>query len=96
MSVKWANKMINEKVEHVLAAQQTREHLCHWPDCQTHVPPAMWGCRRHWFKLPKQLRSALWRAYEPGQETTMTPSAKYIAAARAIQEWIAEHYGNLG
>lgn len=78
------------KAEHVLAAGQTREHKCHWPTCSKQVPPAMWGCRRHWFMLPAPIRNAIWRAYVPGQENTMTPSAAYLEAAEAAQRWIRE------
>jgi len=48
----------------------------------------MWGCKEHWFKLPKLLRLAIWAAYEPGQEVNMTPSDEYLEAAKAVQEWI--------
>lgn len=63
-------------------------HTCHWPDCRTIVPPHMWGCRVHWFKIPKDLRDRIWATYRPGQEVTKTPSAEYIEAAKAVQEWI--------
>lgn len=49
----------------------------------------MWGCRPHWFRLPKQHRDAIWAAYVPGQEITKTPSPQYIATAKVVQEWIA-------
>ena len=81
------------KVAHVLRAGQTREHVCHWPGCGRQVPPAMWGCRAHWFRLPKQLRVRIWIAYRPGQENTLDPSAAYRAAARDAQMWIREHGG---
>ena len=77
------------KVEYVKAQPQTREHLCHWPGCEKQVPPAMWGCKPHWFALPKPIRDAIWSAYRPGQENTMSPSREYIAAALDAQEWIA-------
>ena len=64
-------------------------HTCHWPGCGKNVPPAMWGCREHWFKLPKPLRDAVWKAYVPGQEITKTPSAEYLATAFLVQQWIA-------
>jgi hypothetical protein len=35
-------------------------HTCHWPDCRKEVPPAMWGCKQHWFALPKPLRDRIW------------------------------------
>ena len=80
------------KQEHVRRATQTRSHTCHWPDCNKQVPPAMWGCKAHWFKLPKDLRDKVWRAYQPGQEATMTPSAAYLDVAREVQAWIAKHH----
>lgn len=51
----------------------------------------MWGCREHWFKLPKHLRDDIWRSYRAGQENDLNPSRAYLAAARAAQAWIAEH-----
>jgi len=27
-------------------------HHCHWPGCIREVPPKMWGCSTHWFRLP--------------------------------------------
>lgn len=84
------NNTTADKVAHVKAAKQTRGHLCHWPGCDKQVPPAMWGCKAHWFSLPKRLRDRIWATYRAGQEKTMTPSADYIAAAKAVQEWIAE------
>jgi len=65
-------------------------HTCHWPGCAAAVPPAMWGCRKHWFTLPKALRDEIWRTYRPGQEITKTPSEAYLHAAHAVQAWIAE------
>ena len=50
----------------------------------------MWGCREHWFKLPKRLRDEIWRTYVPGQEITKTPSPEYIMVAQAVQEWIRD------
>lgn len=79
------------KADYVRRQGQTRNHTCHWPDCEAQVPPAMWGCKTHWFRLPKCLRDAIWDTYVPGQEVTMTPSREYIAVAREVQEWIKEH-----
>jgi hypothetical protein len=53
----------------------------------------MWGCKPHWFKLPKALRDRVWDAYVPGQEKRMDPSEDYLEVARAVQAWIAEHEG---
>jgi len=49
----------------------------------------MWGCKPHWYRLPKHLRDRIWAAYVPGQEITKTPSREYIDAANAVQAWIA-------
>ena len=65
-------------------------HTCHWPGCGTPVPPKMWGCRKHWFRLPKRLRDEIWRTYRPGQETDKQPSDAYLAAAWEVQAWIAQ------
>lgn len=83
---------MNDKVRHVLAAGQSRRHLCHWPGCAQQVPPAMWGCRAHWFTLPKPIRDRIWRTYRPGQENSGRPSPEYVEAARAAQEWIAANH----
>lgn len=64
-------------------------HHCHWPSCDVEVPAALWGCKKHWFALPKNLRDAIWRTYRPGQEITKTPSKAYLEVAREVQEWIA-------
>lgn len=66
------------------------KHTCHWPGCHKEVPPAMWGCKPHWFALPKHLRDRIWATYRPGQEITKTPSPAYLEAAREVQAWIKE------
>lgn len=79
------------KVDHVKEQGQTRDHHCHWPGCGKQVPPAMWGCSAHWFKLPACLRHRIWTAYRPGQEVDMTPSQEYLDVAKEVQLWIKEH-----
>jgi len=66
-------------------------HHCHWPGCETLVPPAQWGCRTHWYQLPEPLRKRIWRAYKPGQEISKTPSREYVQVAREVQVWIQQH-----
>lgn len=82
---------VARKRRYVRSQKQTRKHHCHWPGCEQQVPPAMWGCKAHWFKLPKALRDRIWRAYAPGQEVDMTPSAEYLKVADDVQRWIREH-----
>jgi hypothetical protein len=80
---------ITDKVAHVRAARQTRDHTCHWPGCDRQVKPALWGCRAHWYALPKAFRDRIWQTYRPGQESDGRPSADYLAVAREVQDWIA-------
>lgn len=77
------------KADYVRRQSQTRGHTCHWPGCGKQVPPAMWGCKAHWFALPVTLRVRIWRSYRPGQENDMHPSEDYITVAKEVQEWIA-------
>lgn len=66
-------------------------HRCHWPGCERNVPPKLWGCKKHWFMLPKDIRDEIWRTYRPGQEITKTPTVEYIAAAHRAEKWALEH-----
>lgn len=68
------------------------DHHCHWTGCAAKVPPAMWGCRRHWYMLPIGLRNRIWRTFRPGQEQSKTPSREYVEAAREAQDWIAANH----
>jgi transcriptional regulator with XRE-family HTH domain len=85
-----ADLPVARKRRYVRSQKQTRKHHCHWPGCEAQVPPAMWGCKAHWFKLPKALRDRIWRTYAPGQEVDMTPSAEYLQVADDVQRWIRE------
>ena len=81
-----------DKVSYVKKQTQNREHHCHWSGCAKQVPPAMWGCKAHWFKLPKYLRDLIWATYRPGQEINLTSSREYLEVARQVQDWIQENY----
>lgn len=74
------------KADYVRSQPQTRKHKRHWPDCGKQVPPAMWGCSQHWFRLPETLRRSIWQTYHPGQEKDMKPSREYLAVARESAE----------
>lgn len=80
-----------EKADYVRRQTQTRNHTCHWPGCEKQCPPAMWGCKAHWFALPKHLRDAIWRTYQPGQEVDGSPSGNYLDVADAVDRWIREN-----
>ncbi len=69
-------------------------HTCHWPTCNVEVPPKLWGCKNHWFKLPKRLRDRIWVTYKPGQEITKTPSTAYLKVALEVQDWCDQNPDN--
>ena len=51
----------------------------------------MWGCKPHWFTLPKPLRDRIWATYRAGQEITKTPSDAYLKAAEEVRLWCLQH-----
>lgn len=65
------------------------KRACRWPGCQTVVPASMWGCKSHWYQLPKPIRDDIWSNYRPGQETSLQISRGYAVAEKAAQDWIA-------
>jgi len=67
------------------------KHTCHWATCRQEVPPKLWGCKKHWFKLPKRLRDAVWRTYSPGQENRKDPSQEYLDVTDEIDQWAKEN-----
>ena len=87
------NPTLPPKARYVVSQGQTRKHDCHWPGCTKPVPPAMWGCKTHWFRIPKPLRDRIWATYRPGQEKTGTPTRAYVEAARDVQNWIEANGG---
>lgn len=81
--------MDESKAEYVRRQKQTRYHTCHWLGCDKQVPPAMWGCRAHWFRLPRVLRDKIWGAFQPGQERgDVQVSQSYFDVAQEVDEWV--------
>lgn len=64
-------------------------HTCHAKGCDRRVPPRMFMCKAHWFRLPKPLRDAIWATYRPGQENDKQPSRAYLENAQCAIEWLA-------
>lgn len=83
-----------EKADYVKKQTQFRNHHCHWPGCKEQVPPAMWGCRAHWFRLPLYLRNKIWAAYRPGQEKDLRPSRTYLKVAQEAEDWIRANHND--
>lgn len=76
------------KADYVRSQGQTRNHHCHWPGCNAQVPPAMFACKAHWFRLPLSLRNRIWATYQPGQEVKGNPSDAYMEVMEDVQDWI--------
>lgn len=64
-------------------------HYCHAEGCARRVPPRMFMCRDHWYRLPKAMRDRVWELYVPGQERRMDPSPEYLAHAMACIDYVA-------
>ena len=58
------------------------DHTCHATGCTRQVPPRMFMCGPHWYRLPPAHRSAIWATYVPGQEIRKDPTPEYLDAAR--------------
>lgn len=63
-------------------------HHCHWPGCKAEVPEKMWGCLKHWKRLPAVLQMKIMKAYRKGQEIDKKPSKEYLSITKEIREWI--------
>lgn len=88
--------MANPKVDYVLNEARKPDksgHHCHAEGCDAKVPPAMFMCKRHWFKVPTRLRNKIWDLYEPGQEITKDPTNFYVLAALEAIEAVAVKEG---
>jgi len=68
-------------------------HTCHATNCEVKVPPEMFMCKKHWFKLSRILRSRIWATYRVGQCDDKSPSNEYCIAARECVISIARKEG---
>ena len=68
-------------------------HRCHATGCEAPVPPVMWGCRKHWFMVPRPIRMRILEAYRPGQCDDWKPSKEYLEAAKDGVIAVAEKEG---
>jgi hypothetical protein len=62
---------------------QSRTPTCPVPKCPSTISISLAMCRRHWFRVPARLRTALWAAVTPGQlDGTAPPSDTYLEVLR--------------
>jgi hypothetical protein len=71
-------------------------HRCGWPGCPEEVPAMHWGCLRHTWCLPKEIRHEIWRTYVPGQDRTNVASPEHVAALLAAKAWVSKSLSNSG
>lgn len=82
-TTEWASNVTNREAT----------HTCHAEECEVHVPPKMFMCRRHWFTLPKALRDEIWLQYAVGQEMRMDPTPEYLNVAMRCVRFVAVKEG---
>lgn len=82
---------IGQKAEYVIGQPQTRNHLCHWPGCETQVPPAKFMCKKHWFRLPRSIRVRIWATYQIGQEKSGRATESYVSVAKEAIAWAKDN-----
>lgn len=63
-------------------------HTCHAFGCPIEIPPKLFMCKKHWFSLPKKLRTRIWAEYQPRQEVTKNPSSDYLEIATTAIMWL--------
>lgn len=68
-------------------------HFCHATGCSTEVPPRLLMCLRHWRMVPRDIQSAVWRHYRPGQEIDKRPTAEYLAVMKLAIDAVAVKEG---
>lgn len=68
-------------------------HHCHATDCERQVPPEMFMCKKHWFRLPREFRRKIWATYRVGQCDDKQPSREYCEAAKLCVNFLAEKEG---
>lgn len=61
----------------------SRGHECPWPGCTERVPRYHWGCKPHWYRVPRELRESCTWAWRYGT------AADHMAVLEEIDEWIA-------
>jgi len=59
------------------------KHTCHAIGCRIEIPPKLFMCPEHWYKIPQDLRDQVWHHYKPGQEIKKNPSSSYLSVAKA-------------
>jgi len=65
-------------------------HHCHATCCNVPIRPTLFMCSKHWFMLPKPIRSRVWATYRHGQCDDWNPSREYCLAAKEAVVYLAK------
>lgn len=68
-----------------MSRQDFTTHPCRWPECGERVEIWRWGCSKHWFALPRDIRSAITTTWARGKGRG---TQKHADALKGAQEWI--------
>jgi hypothetical protein len=63
---------------------------CAYPACAVSCPRIMGFCLKHWFVLPRTLRSGIWNAYTRRIAEGGPLTEQFIEAYRAAVTWAIE------
>ncbi len=68
-------------------------HKCHAIDCDSHTPPKLFMCRRHWNMVPRAMQTQIWDTYRAGQENDKDVTVDYYIASFRARIKVAELEG---
>jgi hypothetical protein len=60
-------------------------HKCPVKECETKVPANMLMCHRHWYMVPRDIQSDVWKTYRIGPGSGLHRKAM-MAAVTAVEE----------
>jgi hypothetical protein len=60
-------------------------HDCPHPTCGRQVPLTQFACRNHWYRIPKDMRDAIWAGYRSGD------TLGHMQAMSDARRWLREN-----
>ena len=60
---------------------------CQVPGCDDQIDPSRLMCRRHWYRVPKQLRDRVWATWQSGRGTSSTEHQIAVRLAIAASRY---------
>jgi hypothetical protein len=75
------------------ARRDASAHHCHAIGCVIRCKPEYLMCAAHWRMVPSGMQGRVYAAYRPGQCDDMSPSARWVAAAKEAIAAVARREG---